>query len=42
MVELKTPREISQMREAGRIVAGLLEHLAGAVEPGSSIGAIAP
>ena len=34
MVELKTPREISQMREAGRIVAGLLEHLAGAGEPG--------
>ena len=34
MIELKTPGEIKQMRQAGRIVAQLLEHLAGLVRPG--------
>lgn len=34
MIELKTEREIDLMRRAGRIVAGLLAHLAGLVRPG--------
>ena len=34
MIELKTAEEIALMRRAGRIVAGLLEHLAGLVRPG--------
>lgn len=34
MIELKTPDEIELMRCAGRIVAGLLRHLAGVVRPG--------
>jgi methionyl aminopeptidase len=34
MIELKTTSEIELMRRAGRIVAGLLERLAGIVRPG--------
>ena len=34
MIELKTASEIEQMRRAGRIVAGLLQHLAALVRPG--------
>ncbi|MBI4340929.1 MAG: type I methionyl aminopeptidase [Candidatus Omnitrophica bacterium] len=34
MIELKTEPELEVMRRAGRIVAGLLEHLAGAVRAG--------
>ena len=34
MVELKTPGEIELMRQAGCIVAGLLEHMARLVRPG--------
>jgi len=33
MIELKTANEIALMRKAGRIVAGLLEHLAALVRP---------
>ncbi|MBI2104595.1 MAG: type I methionyl aminopeptidase [Candidatus Omnitrophica bacterium] len=34
MIELKTPNELDAMRRIGRIVAGLLAHLAGLVRPG--------
>ena len=34
MIELKTPREIELMREAGRIVGGLLKRLSSLVRPG--------
>lgn len=34
MIELKTPDEIAHMRQAGRIVAGLLDFLAGRLAPG--------
>jgi methionyl aminopeptidase len=34
MIELKTPGELELMRQAGRIVARLLAHLAGLVRPG--------
>ena len=34
MIELKTPEEIERMRRAGRVVAGLLAHLADVVRPG--------
>ncbi len=34
MIELKTPEEIETMRRAGRVVAGLLDYLAGLVRPG--------
>lgn len=34
MIELKTTKELERMRRAGRVVAGLLEHVAGRVEPG--------
>ena len=34
MIELKTIREIELMRRAGRVVAGLLNHLAAMVRPG--------
>ncbi len=34
MIELKTAQELEQMRRAGRVVAGLLEHVAGLIEPG--------
>ena len=34
MIELKTPDEIELMRRAGRVVAGLLEHVAALVRPG--------
>lgn len=34
MIELKTASEIERMRAAGRVVAGLLKHLAGIVRPG--------
>ena len=34
MIELKTPQEIGLMRQAGRIVGGLLAYLAGLVRPG--------
>lgn len=34
MIELKTAREIEVMRQAGRIVAGLLKHLSTMVRPG--------
>ncbi len=34
MIELKSPREIEQMRQAGRVVAGLLKQLAAMVRPG--------
>ncbi len=40
MVELKTPQEITQMRDAGRIVAELLAHLAAAIEPGMTTKAL--
>ena len=34
MIELKTPGEIQLMRQAGRVVAGLLQHLSALVRPG--------
>jgi methionyl aminopeptidase len=34
MIEIKTPGEIDEMRQAGRVVAGLLRHLAALVRPG--------
>ena len=34
MIELKSTREIELMREAGRVVAGLLDHLTTYVRPG--------
>jgi methionyl aminopeptidase len=34
MIELKTPGEIDAMRRAGRIVAGLLQHVGAAARPG--------
>ena len=34
MIELKAPGELERMRQAGRIVARLLEHLAAMVRPG--------
>ena len=34
MIELKTKGEIDLMRQAGRVVAGLLEHLSGTIRPG--------
>src|SRR3989338_7462462 len=34
MIELKTANEIALMRKAGRVVAGLLDMLAGLVQPG--------
>ena len=34
MIELKTTEEITLMRQAGRVVAGMLEHLASLVRPG--------
>ncbi len=34
MIELKTARELELMRQAGRIVAGLLRHLSALVRPG--------
>ena len=34
MIELKTPGEIDAMRRAGRIVAGLLQHVSAAAKPG--------
>lgn len=34
MIEIKTAEEIAHMREAGRIVARLLEHLTGCAKPG--------
>ena len=34
MIELKNPGELDMMRRAGRIVAGLLEHVARLVQPG--------
>ena len=34
MIELKTSREIELMRQAGRVVAGLLAHLTALVRPG--------
>ena len=34
MIELKSPSEISLMRQAGRVVAGLLEHLSRIIRPG--------
>ena len=34
VIELKSAPEIERMREAGRVVAGLLKHLAAMVEPG--------
>jgi methionyl aminopeptidase len=34
MIELKTPGEVQLMRRAGRIVAGLLAHLATLIRPG--------
>ena len=34
MIELKTQGEIDLMRQAGRVVAGLLEHLSGMIRPG--------
>ena len=34
MIELKTPAEIERMRRAGRVVAGLLAHVAALVRPG--------
>ena len=34
MIELKTARELQLMEQAGRVVAGLLEHLAAIVRPG--------
>jgi methionyl aminopeptidase len=38
VIELKTPAEIDAMRRAGRVVAGLLAHLAGLVRPGVRTG----
>lgn len=38
MVERKTPAEIARMAEAGRLLARLHEHLAGAVAPGVTTG----
>ena len=40
MIELKTASEIEQMRRAGRVVAGLLEHLAQLARPGVKTGAL--
>ena len=40
MIELKTASEIERMRQAGRIVAGLLDHLARLVRPGITTGAL--
>jgi len=40
MIELKSPQELERMRRAGRIVAGLLEHLAGLVRPGTTTKAL--
>ena len=34
MIELKTPKEVDLMRQAGRVVGGLIEHLSGIVRPG--------
>lgn len=34
MIELKSPQEIERMRQAGRVVAGLLEHLKSIIRPG--------
>ena len=34
MIELKSASEIALMRKAGRVVAGLLDTLAGLVQPG--------
>jgi len=34
MIELKSPGELESMRRAGRIVAGLLQHVAALVKPG--------
>ena len=34
MIELKTKGEIDLMRQAGRVVAGLLDHLSGMIRPG--------
>lgn len=34
MVELKSPDELRQMRQAGRVVGGLLQHLAALIAPG--------
>lgn len=34
MIELKSPSELDTMRQAGRIVAGLLDHLAGLLRAG--------
>ncbi len=35
MIEIKSPSEIERMRQAGRVVAGLLDHLAQFVRPGT-------
>ncbi len=34
MIELKASDELERMRQAGRVVAGLLDHLAGVLQPG--------
>jgi methionyl aminopeptidase len=34
MIEIKTPSEIERMRQAGKIVAGLLQYLAALIRPG--------
>ena len=34
MIRLKSPREIGLMREAGRVIAGCLQHVGGILEPG--------
>ena len=40
MIEVKSPQELERMRRAGRVVAGLLEHLAGLVRPGTKTKAL--